>query len=232
MAKNIAKKPVNSKHKKHDEFETVESALTATEAFIEKNQKQLITIVGVIALIVTIFIASNNMYFKPRTVEAANEMYKSQLYFARDSFELALYGDAFETIGFEEISTKYSWTASGNLAKAYAGICFYQLGEYEDAIKYLSKFDGGKSYFAISITGLIGDCYVESNRPEKAIKFFKKAGDADNRALSPTFLKKAGLVYESLGQNDKALSCYQIIKDKYAESMEGQDIEKYIFQLQ
>ena len=225
-------KQTGNKAKKHDEFESVESALTATEAFIEKNQKQLITGVGILALLVTAFIAFNNMYFKPRTNEASNEMYKAQLYFARDSFELALQGDDFETIGFEGVSSKYSWTASGNLAKAYAGICLYNLGEYEEAIRFLSKFDGGKSYLGLSVTGLIGDCYVELDRPEKAVKFFKKAGEANNEALSPTFLKKAGFVYESLEQKDKALACYQIIKEKYADSLEGQDIEKYIFQLQ
>ncbi len=231
MTKKVGRKSPNPKAKTHDELEGVESALTATEQFIEKNQKQLITGVGIVALIVMFIIAFNNMYFKPRSINAANEMYKAQLYFARDSFNLALYGDAFEAVGFEEISSKYSWTSSGNLAKAYAGICFYQLGEYEEAVKYLSKFDGGKSYFAVSVTGLIGDSYVELDRPEKALRFYKKAGNADNKVLSPTFIKKLALLYESLGQNEKALECYKEIKEKYTESMEGQDIDKYISRL-
>jgi tetratricopeptide (TPR) repeat protein len=49
---------------------------------------------------------------------------------------------------------------SGKLAAAYAGICYYKLGQYENAIKYLSQFDGDDNYFTASVIGLTGDCYV------------------------------------------------------------------------
>ena len=35
---------------------------------------------------------------------------------------------------------EFSGTAAGNLANAYSGICYAQLGKYEDAVKYLDKF--------------------------------------------------------------------------------------------
>ena len=41
-------------------------------------------------------------------------------------------------------------------------------------------------------------------------------------------LLKAGAVAEKLGQNDKALSYYEQIKDQYPQSMEAYDIDKYI----
>ncbi|OJV35971.1 MAG: hypothetical protein BGO29_00185 [Bacteroidales bacterium 36-12] len=232
MSKKVTQNQSKKAVKKQDEFQSVESALTKSEAFIEKNQKQIITWLGIVALAVMAFLAINNYYVKPRKVEAANEMYKSQLFFARDSFNLALNGDGFESLGFEEISSKYSLTPSGNLAKAYAGICYYNLGDYENAIKYLSGYDADKSYFSISVIGLIGDSYVELNQTEKAIRFFTKAADFNNEVLSPIFLKKAGIAYESIGDNKKALSCYTQIKDKYSLSQEGQDIDKYITRLQ
>jgi tetratricopeptide (TPR) repeat protein len=128
--------------KKQDQFENVEQVLSASEAFIEKYQKEILYGLGVIAVLVMAFLAINSYVVKPRTAVAAHEMYKAQQYFAKDSFMLALQGDDFESIGFEAISSKYSLTTSGNLAKAYAGICYYNLGEYEEAIRFLSAYDG------------------------------------------------------------------------------------------
>ena len=42
------------------------------------------------------------------------------------------------------------------------------------------------------------------------------------------YLLKAGLVAEKLGQNEKALEYYELIKDQYANSPEGYEIDKYI----
>ncbi len=224
MSKKVAKK--------NDEFENVEHALTTSEAFIEKYQKQILYGLGIVAIIVMAFLAINNFFVKPRSAEAANEMYKSQLYFSTDSFQLALEGDGFESIGFEAISSDYSLTTSGNLAKAYAGICYYHLGDYEQAIKYLSGYDGKDQFFSITVLGLIGDCYVELGESQKATKFFIKAAESKNEVLAPFYLKKAAVVYESTGETGKALKNYLAIKDLYPLSLEGQDIEKYITRLQ
>jgi tetratricopeptide (TPR) repeat protein len=217
---------------KHDEFENVEHALTASEAFIEKYQKQMLYGLGAIAVIVVGFLAISNFYIKPRSTEAANEMYKSQMYFSKDSFQLALDGDGVESIGFEAISSDYSLTASGNLAKAYAGICYYHLGKYEDAIKYLNAYDGDDKYFSITVVGLIGDCYAELGENEKAIKYFSNAAGTENDVLTPFYLKKAAIVYETTGDKEKALANYLKIKEEYPLSMESQDIDKYIARIQ
>lgn len=217
---------------KHDEFENVEHALTTSEAFIEKYQKQILYGLGVVAIIVIGFLAINNFYVKPRAVEAANEMYKSQVYFSTDSFRLALEGDGFESIGFEAISSDFSLTPSGNLAKAYAGICYYHLGEYEKAIDFLSGFDADDDYISVMAVGLMGDCYAELGDADKSVKFFMKAAEYENDVLSPLYLKKAGIVYESEGDTKKALENYLSIKNDYPMSIENQDIDKYIARLQ
>ena len=72
-------------HKK-DEFETVQEALTTSEAFIEKYQKQLLIGISAVVLLVLIVLSIRNFYLKPREITAENEMYKAQTYFATDSF--------------------------------------------------------------------------------------------------------------------------------------------------
>jgi len=218
--------------KKHNELENVEHALTASEAFIEKYQKQILYGVGAVVLIVLVTLSIRNFYLEPREVAAQNEMYKAQAFFATDSFRVALEGKDPESIGFKEIVSEYGITASGNLAAAYAGICYYKLGQYENSIKYLSQFDGEDTYFTASVIGLTGDCYVELGETSKAISYFEKAADLDNDIMSPVFLKKAGLVYESINQPQKAEKKYTAIKEEYPKSQEAADIEKYIARVQ
>jgi len=215
-----------------DEFKNLEQALTASEAFIEKYRKKLLYGLGVVSAIVVIILASNNLYFKPRAVLAANEMYRSQMYFAVDSFLLALEGDGIESIGFAAIASEYAFTPSANLAKAYAGIASFHLGRYEDAIQYLSGYDSKDNYFYNTVIGLIGDSYVELGDNKNAIKFFNKAAASGNDVLAPFYLKKAAIIYEVEGDKDRALKHYISIRDNFPMSMEAQEIDKFISRLQ
>jgi len=126
--------------KEHNELENVQHALTSTEAFIEKYQKQILTGVGAVILVILLVLSFKNFYLDKREIAAENEMVKSQAAFATDSFRIALEGKGVQSIGFKEIASEYSITPSGKLAGAYAGICYYKLGQYENAIKYLSQF--------------------------------------------------------------------------------------------
>ncbi len=218
--------------KKHDELENVQHALTTTEAFIEKYQKQILMGVGVVVLVVLAILSFRNFYLEPREIQAQNEMYKSQAAFAADSFKIALEGNGKESIGFKEIVSEYGITASGKLAAAYAGICYYKLGQFENAVKYLSQYDGDDTYFAASVIGLTGDCYVELGETSKAISYFEKAADLENTVMSPVYLKKAGLVYESTKEPEKAEKAYTAIKEKYPKSPEAADINKYLARVQ
>jgi tetratricopeptide (TPR) repeat protein len=216
---------------KPEELEQVEQVLSKSEAFIEKYQKQLLLAVAIVVLSVLSVLAFKNFYIDSRETQAQNEMAKAQALFAVDSFKVALDGKG-DVVGFKEIASEYSITSSGNLAEAYAGICYYKLGQYDNAIKYLSQFDGEDNYFTTSIIGLIGDAYVEMGKNKDAVDYFVKAADKENEVLSAVFLKKAGKVYEALGKPDKALEVYTQIKDNYPKSSEASDIEKYIARVQ
>ena len=217
---------------KHNELENVQNVLTSTEVFIEKYQKQIIFGVAAVVLLVLVALSFRNFYLEPREITAENEMYKAQAFFQKDSFKVALEGNGGDCVGFKEIVSDYGITASGKLAAAYAGICYYKLGQYDNAIKYLSQFDGDDTYFSASVIGLTGDSYVELGETSKAISYFDKAADKNNTVMSPIYLKKAGLVYESLNQPEKAEKEYSKIKDNYPKSPEAADIDKYLARVQ
>ena len=74
-------------------IESVESALTRTEQFIEDHQKLILRIVTGILVLVVVFIGTRRFYLAPLQEEAIGQMFVAEQYFESDSFTLALYGD-------------------------------------------------------------------------------------------------------------------------------------------
>ena len=214
---------------KEKETVEVEELVSRSELFIEKySTKILVGIVAIIVIAGGIF-AYRNLYLAPKQLEASAALFKGEQYFARDSFQLALNGNGADFAGFEAIIEQYGSTKAGNLAKAYAGICYFNLGEYEKALELLKSFSASDQMISPAIVGKIGDCYVNMGNTQEGISYFEKAAQAaDNNVISPVYLKKAGIAYESLQQYDKAVNAYKTIKEKYYGSMEASDIDKYI----
>ncbi len=210
-------------------LESIETTLTKSEQFIEKNQKYLIyALIGVIAL-VGIYLAYNRLYKQPREAEAISQMFVAQLNFEADSFALAINGNVTYP-GFIEIIDSYGGTKAANLAHYYTGVSYLQMGDFDKAIEYLKDFKTKDLLLASEKNGCIADAYVEKGELEKSISYYKKAASSEykNDFTTPIYLKKLGLVYEKLNQNDKALKVYEEIYYNFPKSNEARTIEKYI----
>lgn len=215
--------------KKEDEqLENVSEALSTTGQWIEDHQNLLLGIVAAIAVVVFGFIALNNYVFKPKAIEAGNEIAKAEVYFMQGDWEKALNGDDAECIGFEEIAHSYGSYQQGELAHLYAGICYYQLGQYDEAATNLRKFSADDVMVNPAANQLLGDAYVQMDELEKAVKAFDAAAKSGNELIAPMSLKKAGLVYLELDNKQAAHKCFVQIRDNYPTSQEAQDIEKFI----
>ncbi len=218
----------DKKNVQPDTVESLDNALTKSEQFIEQNQKSLTIIIVAILVIVSIYFGYKRFYLAPMEKEAQSQIYAAEYNFEKDSFRLALNGND-NDLGFLDIANKYSVTKTGNLANYYAGICYRQLGDYQKAIEHLKKFDAGDVLVTPIAYGAIGDCYVELNQLKEGAKYYEKAaGYSEDEFTTPIFLKKAGMVYEELKQNDKAVKLYTTIKEKYPKSQEAREIEKDI----
>ena len=210
----------------------LEEALSKSEQFFENNKK---TIFG--ALIAIILIIAGGMLYstkvaQPRQLKAAEAIFPGETYFAKGDYTSALNGDAYGFEGFEELSKQYKSTKAGKLANLYAGLCYAQMGDKETAQKYLAKFNGKDQMVSPAALGTLANCYATAGQYNKAISTFEKAAKkADNNLLSPYYYFQAGLIYESQNKTAQALKIYKKIKAEYPESIEGQDIDKYIARL-
>ena len=220
-----------AEQKNQNEHLNVEDALTQSEAFLIKYKNAIIGGVVAVIIIVAGFIMYKNLYAEPREEKAQAALFKGQEYFEQDAFEQALNGDSIGYAGFLKVADDYSGTKAANLAKAYAGICYTQLGKYEDAVKMLDSFDGSDQMVAPAILGATGNCYAQLGQLDKAASTLLSAADkADNNTLSPIFLLQAGEILVKQGKYDDAVNAYTKIKDKYFQSYQAMDIDKYIEQ--
>ena len=211
-----------------EQLQSVEQSLSRAEQYLEENQNTLLYIVGGILLVVAGFVGYQRYYVAPMEEEATREMYFAEMFFEQDSFRLALEGTA-QYYGFIDVADEYGATNTGNLANYYAGLCYKNMGDYTSAIEYLDKFSSKDEILSAVALGNIGDCFIELDQPSEALEYYEKAAEKrDNAFTAPLYLKKAGMVAESLGEYGKAAKFYNTIKNDYEDAPEAQDIDKYI----
>ena len=213
--------------KQDEQLQEVNEALTGAGKWIEDNANLISWVVCGIAVVVLAIIAINQYVIKPKALEASNENAKAVVYFMAGDFDKALKGDDAECIGFEAIADEYH-NQQGELAALYAGICYFEKGEYEEAAKYLKQFDADDVNIDPAARQLLGDAYVELGEYGKAAKAFEAAAESGNEIIAPMSLKKAGIVYLKEENKAKALKAFKAIKENYPSSSEAQDIDKYI----
>ena len=206
--------------------EKIEQTVSKTEQFYNENKK---TIWGCIIAAVVIalgVVAYNQFYLKPRKVEAQEQTFPAEEAFRNANYELALNGDG-NILGFNDIIAEYGAKA-GQAVYFYAGVCNLQLGNYDDAIARLSKYNGKDPILKARALGCLGDAHVGLEEYELAIKAFEKAAGVADNIFAAEYLVKAAAAAEKIGDTDKALALYETVKEKYPQSIEGYEIDKYI----
>lgn len=217
-------------------FSTLDEKASRTEAWVAKNQKYILGVIGAVVLIVLGYLAYEQFIVKPTEVEASNDMFFAQQYFDeavnstdKDSlFTLALKG-AEGKFGLLDIIENYKGTKAANLANYSAGMAYLNMNNYKDAISYLQNFESEDPILGALAKGGIGDAFSQLNQLEEALNYYEKAiQHSENDFTTPKFLFKAGLIALDLQQKEKAVKYFQQIKDKYPDSEEGRIIDIYI----
>lgn len=219
-----------AKEIKNENAEAVVEAVSKTEKFFNENGKLLSIIAGAVVVLTVGLFCLNKFVYVPATEEAKGQMAYAEELFRAGDYETAMNGDG-NTLGFAQIIDEYGAKA-GKSANFYAGVCELHLGNWESAISYLKKYDGKDAILKARATACIGDAYVALENYSEALVYFEKAAAVIDNMFAADYLLKAGVTAEKLGQNEKALGFYEVIKNKYPQSVAGYDIDKYIGRLQ
>ena len=215
-----------AKEIKNENAEAVVEAVSKTEKFFQDNGKLISIICAAFVVACALVFCWFKFAYLPKVNEAQGQMAYAEQNFRTGDFELALNGDG-NSLGFVQIIDEYGKKA-GRSVYFYAGVCELQLGEWEQAIKYLEAYKGKDAILAARATACIGDAYVGLEDYKKALGYFEKAAAEADNMYAAGYLLKAGAVAEELGDNAKALSFYKKIKDQYPQSIEAYDVDKYI----
>ncbi len=185
---------------------------------VKKYRKQFVCLfvlvaVTLVAILVWYIVRSNQV----ASADAAIALAEVE---QNDSTALELYKEA-ATHG----------TKSGDRAKVEVAIRLYQDGKYEEAVKYLDKASATDEIVAAGIETLKGDCYVNLENYDAAIKAYDEAIDeADkNPQLVPVILVKMANVYRAQKNYAAEAKAYDKILTDYPSygSTTGIDVRKY-----
>ena len=220
----MAQKNLNDKEAQRQE--NLEQTVSATEQFFNENKK---TIWGVVAAVLVIglgVLAYSKFVYQPKCVEAMQQSYPAEMSFQAGEYELALNGDG-NNLGFADIIADYG-SKAGKAVYLYAGICELQLGNNEEALSYLKKYNGKEPILAARAKACEGDAYVALGDYEAAVRSYKAAVNRADNIFAAAYLLKEGSALEALDRKEEALACYKTIEDKYPQSLEAYDIAKNI----
>lgn len=213
-----------------DRQDQLTEKVNAFETFYNEKKGLIWGSVAAVLVVIAGALAFNNFVSKPKQAEAAAQMYPAEASFANGEFELALNGDG-NVYGFAEVISEYKGNAPKS-AKFYAGVCELRLGHYEEALNYLKAYKGKDAILAARALACQGDALTGLDKLQEAVSAYRKAADKADNVFAAEYLLKAGVVSEKLGDKATALSLYKTIKDKYPQSVEGYDIDKYIARIE
>ena len=198
----MAKQDAIVKEKEQEREEKVIETVSKTDQFFRENKKTIYGILIALVVIALALVAYQKFYAQPKSEEATAQIIKD-----------------FGAKGGKDVYY-------------YAGVCELQLGNYQEAIDYLKKYNGKDDLLSARAQGCIGDAYVGLEKYNDALGYFEKAAAVADNMFAAGYLLKAGVVCEELGDNAKALTFYKKIKDQYPQSIEGYDIDKYITRIE
>lgn len=204
----------------------VAEAVSRTELFFTNNRKAIIIAISVVIIACAGIFIYHKYGYMPARQEALGQTFQAEANFRNGEYDLALNGDG-NVLGFSQVIDEYG-SKAGKAVYLYAGICELNLGNWNEAISYLTSYKGTDKILKARALSCIGDAYTGLNDYTKAVHYFEKAASIADNAFAATYLLKAGITYEALGDYGKALDAYNTIKESYPMSVEAMDIDKYI----
>ncbi|MGB0982323.1 MAG: tetratricopeptide repeat protein [Winogradskyella sp.] len=217
-------------------FNTLDEGASKTEEWIEKNQKYIIGLIAVVAILALAYMGYKNYIAEPKAKDAMNEMYTAKSYFddavsgvASDSlYKMALEGGEGK-YGMLDIINEYGGTPAANLANYYAGMAYLNLKDYKNAVTHLSDFSSDDKMLSPIAKGGIGDAFVQLGQQEDALGYYEKAFATNTNAFTtPMYLMKAAKVALNLGNNSKALDYLKRIASEFPNATEATKVDALI----
>ena len=202
-------------------LEEVNESLTSAAQRIEDNKKYINW--ALIGIAILALLAGGYIWLHNKNVQEAKEKIgEADLELLQAQNDPAKMDQVLKD--YEKVAEDFG-NKTGERAHLNAAILLYQKGEYEKAAKHLEDFDPAGNLIGPASQSLLGDCYVNLKKLDKAISL---AGD--NEAYTPAFMIKKATVLHHQKKYAEEAAIYQTIKDKYTTygQQNGFNVDKYL----
>lgn len=185
---------------------------------------------GLLALILA---APGYMYYQQQQAQQANEMLSKVLpVYQRGNFDQALNGSD-QHAGLLTIADGYGGTEPGNLAAFYTANALYEQEKYDRALTYFQRFEKGNDFIGASAYAAEATIYEAQGDLQRAARRYEQAASQyNNKLTAPRYLLEAGQEYEEAGNYEDAERVYRRIKEKYPDSDQAQEVERYLARIE
>ncbi len=213
-----ARKKISHKEIKKDKLVT--AYFESKEWFNNPENKKRIYTVGIIILAIAVLIFFYISNRKAKNEEAEVKLSAIITVYDQNNYQQALDGDPAQNLmGLKEIVDKYGSTESGETAKLYAGNCYFNLNDFDNALKTFEDYSGKNDIVKASCLSGTGAVYEAKGDLKKAAEFFEKAANVNkNVVINPENLYYAVRAYSQAGDKDGANRVFEILKNEYPKS--------------
>jgi len=163
----------------------------------------------IVGLIVVIGSTVGYYYYSANQEEKAqNLLAVAERYYSNSEFEKALNGDEADfTVGMLQIIDNYSGTDAANLARYYTSVSYFKLGQLQEALTYMSKYDIPDGILGVGPLSFHANLLEENGDLQAAAQMYLRAANHDlNSSTTPYNLLKAADAFIESGNFDEAKS--------------------------
>jgi tetratricopeptide (TPR) repeat protein len=224
-----AKKKISKRVIKEDKLVTT---YFEARTWLDENRKRLSTIGGIVVVVLlAVWFYYNNVH--TNNEKAATEFAKVFVYYDNGQYQIAVNGIPERNVaGLQSIVDNYGGTTAGNIAKFYLANAYYNMLDYDKALRYFEDFSSSESLLKISALSGAGACYEAKKDYKKAAENFEKAGlkssDDPNAAEN---LTSAARNYAKSGEKERALEILTKVRKEFPTSAAARDVERLVAEI-
>ncbi|RPI13968.1 MAG: tetratricopeptide repeat protein [Ignavibacteriae bacterium] len=222
-----ARKKITHKEIKKDKLVTAyfESKDWVTK---EENKKKIYMIVGIIVVLVVVgYLYTSNRQTK--SDDAETKLSNVITLIDENKYQEAINGDpATSTTGLNDIISNYGSTESGETAKFYLANCYYNLKDYDNALRNFEAYSGSNDIIKASCLSGQAAVYESKGDLKKAGELYEKSAKVNkDLVINEESLFNAIKTYAAAGDKESANRVLSTLKNDYPKSKYVNDIKRF-----
>ncbi len=224
------KKNTKEEYASEEVFQDLDQFAKRTENFFERNAQKFAIGFGVVIVGVILYFVYLQYVQKPKELTANTKLVAIQKDYAADSIDKVL-GN--EVSGAAHLANEQGNLPAGKMAALFAGNAEFRKGNYQQALEYFKKYDSDDDITVSLSKVAMGDCYVELNNNDEAMKLYTKAiSETENGGTQLIAVKKATILAIETGKEAEGLQLLEKFKKEHPDTDNSGFVDAYIARLE